>query len=104
MLGNTQNGDLRHRACYEQIDSNRRCNKADSKVYYHNDAEMNRIDTKSCHDRKENRCQNQNGRSGIHDHADKEQEQIDNKKDDNLGAEVINNKFSYKLRSLTNNA
>lgn len=99
-FGDTHNRYFRQRACNKQVDSDRRCDKSDCEVNNHNDAELNRIDSDGFHNWKQDRCENQNGRRGIHDHADQQKECIDYKQNCHRTVEIFQNERAHGLRYL----
>ena len=73
-FGDAHNRNIRQRTCNKQVDTDRRCNKSDCKIDNHDNTKLNRIHSDGFYDRKQDRCEDQDGRCGIHDHADDQKE------------------------------
>ena len=86
--------NIRQRTCNKQVDTDWRSNKSDCKVDNHDHTKLDRVHSDRCHDREQDRCQNQDCRCGIHDHSDDQQEQVDDQQDRNRAVEVVQDKFT----------
>ena len=72
---------LRHRARHEKVDADRRRDEADREIDDHEDAEMHCVHAVGGDDRHQDRREDQDGRTGVHNHADDQQKQVDDEQD-----------------------
>ena len=81
-----------------QPGSDWRCDRADAQVHDREQAEVDRIDTDAANDRQEDRCEDQDGRTYVHEHADDQQHDIDQQQDNDFVRSQAQYRCADRLR------